>query len=199
MAGLLPYNATPAEVALEETTASISDVPVPLRDTWNPDTCPADLLPWLAWTFSVDEWSPLWSEQQRRDAIKNSVTVHRYKGTIGAVKEAVASLGVACEVQEWFNQEPPGEPYTFRLILDGTQDPISQLQLQKLVAVVTAAKNLRSHLDSVVPGASSTAELFVASVMGVGVDLVVNYGGGNLVSNGLAISDGTYKSNSFNI
>lgn len=191
---LLPYNATPAELALDGATARISDVPVPLRTTWDPGTCSADLLPWLAWSFSVDEWSPAWSEQQKRDAIKNSATVHRYKGTIGAVKEAVAALGVACEVQEWFAQEPPGAPFTFQIALNGDQHPISQQQLQKLVSVVNSAKNLRSHLESVIPGVTTTASLTAAAVTVIGVELEVSFGGYNLVSDGANLSDGSRRS-----
>ena len=52
---LLPHNASPQERAIEAATARLADVPVPLRDLWNPETCPAELLPWLAWAFGVDE------------------------------------------------------------------------------------------------------------------------------------------------
>jgi hypothetical protein len=35
---LLPRNATELERALETSMARLADVPVPLRDLWNPDT-----------------------------------------------------------------------------------------------------------------------------------------------------------------
>jgi len=46
MNSLLPPNATDTERAIEATTERTTDLPVPLRTLWNPDTCPADLLPW---------------------------------------------------------------------------------------------------------------------------------------------------------
>lgn len=53
---LLPPNNTPQERALEATTARISDIPVPLRQLYNPDTCPINLLAWLGWQLSTDSW-----------------------------------------------------------------------------------------------------------------------------------------------
>ncbi|MGS0744187.1 phage tail protein I [Glaciimonas sp. GG7] len=51
---LLPPNTTPQERALEATMARISDIPVPLRQLYNPDTCPINVLPWLAWQLAID-------------------------------------------------------------------------------------------------------------------------------------------------
>lgn len=199
MSDLLPINATPAEHAIDDTIARFDAVPVPPRTVWNADTCANDLLPWLAWAVSVDEWSTTWTDQQKREAIKRSVLVHRYKGTIGAVREAVAALGVDCLVQEWFAQDPPGEPYTFRLVLDAQQAGITQQQLAKLVDVVNAAKNLRSHLDTIVPGATTNSEVFMAGAAGTGFEINVAFGGGNLVLDGTWLLDGTFKLNSLDI
>lgn len=90
---LLPPNATVAERALEGATSRISDVPVKVRESWDPDTCPVDLLPWLAWTYSVDEWDPAWSEDVKRAVIRTSYAQHRIKGTVGSVKSALAAAG----------------------------------------------------------------------------------------------------------
>src|SRR5688500_13103717 len=109
MSDLLPINATPAERAMEGATSRLTDVPVPPRSMWDADTCPAALLPWLAWAFSVDEWDSSWSEAQKRASIRGSVEIHQHKGTIGAVRDAVAALGVPAQVQEWFNLSPAGD------------------------------------------------------------------------------------------
>lgn len=90
---LLPVNATSQERAIEASTARLSDVPVPVRDVWNPDTCPSAVLPWLAWQYSVDQWDATWSDDQKRGVIKASVSVHRHKGTIGAVRSVFTALG----------------------------------------------------------------------------------------------------------
>lgn len=199
MSELLPPNASDGEVALAGTVSRITDVPIPVRDVWDADTCPASVLPWLAWAFSVDKWEPTWSEAQKRSTIKASVSVHRHKGTIGAVLEAVAALGVDGHVQEWFNQSPPGDPYTFDLLLNTSQVGVTQEQLLKLLDVVDGSKNLRSHLVNVIPSMSSVARAFVGGVVKMGNEITVSFGGIPLFSDGTAISDGTYTSNGYKL
>ncbi|MBY6056754.1 phage tail protein I [Leisingera daeponensis] len=90
---LLPHNATEEERALEAVLREAFDLPVILRDIWNPDSCPAELLPWLAGAFSVDDWHPGWSDDAKRSAIREAFPVHKRKGTVGSVKQAVAAAG----------------------------------------------------------------------------------------------------------
>lgn len=199
MSDLLPPNATKPERSLAETVARISALPVPVRDVWNPDTCPAALLPWLAWAFSVDQWDSGWSDAQKRDTIRTAVAVQRYKGTIGAVRESIAALGVSAQVQEWFAQSPEGAPYTFRLLLDANQVGIPQALLSKLLDVVESAKNLRSHLDTVTPGVTSEARLVVGAVAQAGHEITVEFGGGGLQLDGTWTLNGAYKLNGLKI
>lgn len=198
MFDLLPNNATPLETALAETIARISDVPTPARDVWNPDTCPANLLPWLAWAFSVDEWDADWSDAQKRAAIKAAVPVQRYKGTIGAVREALAALGFGVQVQEWFNQLPAGEPYTYRLLLTADQVGIDQAALARILRVVDSTKNLRSHMDTLVPSATTRATLFTGGANGIGNEITIKYeapANSPLLLNGSWALDGTQQLN----
>lgn len=92
-ATLLPPNATDQEIALDLSTARVGDVSTPLRDLWNPDTCPVDLLPWLAWAFGVDEWDSGWSETAKRNTIRDAVAVQRRKGSIWSIKQVIANAG----------------------------------------------------------------------------------------------------------
>lgn len=48
MNSLLPPGSTPLERRLAQTCSGISDLQVPLRDLWNPATCPVSFLPYLA-------------------------------------------------------------------------------------------------------------------------------------------------------
>lgn len=192
---LLPPNATPQEIALAGAVARISDVPVPNRDLYNPALCPAALLPWLAWTFSLDNWDPLWTEAQKRQTIAQSIQVHRHKGTIGAVRGALAAVGVGARLQEWFNQTPAGAPYTYRLLLEVDQVGIDQAGMVTVVDVVNSTKNLRSHLDNIGLSVKSKAGPNVGGVSLVGNEITVLFGGGGLISDGFVISDGAYKAN----
>lgn len=182
---------------MEAATARLSSVPVPIRQLWNPDTCPASLLPWLAWAFSLDEWSDTWTETQQRAAIKASYGIHRSKGTIGAVKQALAALGFTARVQEWFNQIPAGNPYTYRLLLEVDQVGYSWEDLQKLLDVVDASKNLRSHLDTIVPKVASSAEVFAAAVALSGSEIEYTHPAGALIADGTYIANGTQNADGF--
>lgn len=88
---LLPPNATPLECAVEEVTT------VPLRilnaTLWNPEEVPAELLPWLAHSLSVDTWESDWAESTKREVIRASVQVHRIKGTRASIRAAIRAAG----------------------------------------------------------------------------------------------------------
>lgn len=98
---LLPPNATALERALASVIARISDVPVPIGDLWNPARCPAPLLPWLAWALSVDEWDSSWTEDVQRAVIAASVEIHRHKGSLWSVRQALSLIGYGdCDITE---------------------------------------------------------------------------------------------------
>lgn len=191
MSDLLPANSTSAERALSETVARIGDVPVPLRDLWDPDTCTIDLLPWLAWAFSVDEWDTAWTEAQQRAAVRASYSVHRYKGTIGSVKDALNALGLGVQVQEWYNQIPAGAPYTYKLLLEVNQYGVSLADLNKIQAVVENAKNLRSHMTSLDLTVSSNSTVYIGAVALSGNEIAFSNPAGTLIADGTYIADGS--------
>jgi phage tail P2-like protein len=142
---LLPPNATPTELVLEDLASRLSDVPVPVSTIWNPRTCPADTLPWLAWALSVDFWNSEWTEEVKREVIANSYAVHARKGTPGALKRALAPLGLRINLREWFDHG--GDPHTFGLtatVVPG--NPATQSVQRDLVWMVDATKPARSHL-----------------------------------------------------
>lgn len=90
---LLPNNATPLERSLDLFPVRIAPDPKRIATLWDAETCPAHLLPYLAWAFSVDDWQDDWPETQRRKVLLDAIAVHRRKGTVRAVKDALASAG----------------------------------------------------------------------------------------------------------
>lgn len=148
-ASLLPWNATPQERALEAATARVGAVPVPVRALWNPDTCPAAQLPWLAWALSVDVWDADWTDAQKRAAVRSSFAVHQRKGTVGAVLASLASLGWATDVVEWFEDAPAAAPYTFRVEAELDARGIAPGLYEEIERLALAAKNVRSHLTRI--------------------------------------------------
>lgn len=150
MMHLLPPNRSPLEarVAASHPLA----LPVPLRTLWNPAACPAELLPFLAWAFSVDVWEADWPEATKRAVIAESFAVHRIKGTRLAVEKALAAMGIKVTLTEWFEQQPTTRPGTFRARLhlnDNREvaDQLSETFYQQIHHAIQSAKNLRSHYD----------------------------------------------------
>ncbi|WP_320169948.1 phage tail protein I [Maridesulfovibrio sp.] len=146
VADLLPINATPQERAISKVTGKrIESIPVPIRDLWNPDKCPAVFLPWLAWALSVDLWKDEWSEEQKRAVIKASIAIHRKKGTPVAVEKYLAALGYEARVLEWFEYD--GAEYKFKI---STDTGVTEAVYLEMIEAVMVAKNTRSELEAVV-------------------------------------------------
>lgn len=172
---LLPPNAVSQERILEGVVDQGTDLPIPIRDLWKPESCPAALLPWLAWALSVDEWDSDWPDAIKRSVIQQSVAIHRKKGTVHAVRRALEVLGVQVELREWFEQK--GEPHTFLLTAwagenfraDG--EPLLTPQFYgALQRSVNAVKPVRSHYSFKV-GARFCRDLGVAVLMGSSLSL----------------------------
>lgn len=161
MTGILPPNATALERALSGTSARLSDVPVVVRELWNPDACPAAHLPWLAWALSVDDWNAAWSDAQKRAVVAASYTVHTQKGTVGAMRAALGALGYAIELAEWFQESPPAAPYTFGVTAELGAAGLDARMWDEITAVALSAKNARSHLRYVRLRATVRGPLYV--------------------------------------
>ncbi|WP_197372842.1 phage tail protein I, partial [Ralstonia pseudosolanacearum] len=131
---------TPLERRAAQAGGRIERVPVPLRDLWNPATCPAELLPFLAWSFSVDRWNPAWPLATKRAVTAASYFVHRKKGTIGALRRAVEPLGFLIRVIEWWQTNPPGPRGSFRLDVGVLQTGIDEAMYAELERLIDDAK-----------------------------------------------------------
>lgn len=175
MSELLPPNSSDIERAAASVGAAATDLPVILRELWSPEGCPARLLPWLAWAWSVDEWDDSWSDRQKRNAIAASLSVQKHKGTIGAVSSALGAIGFRSRVQEWFRQTPAGDPYTFRIYVDVDQDPVSQSGILKVLDIVERNKSLRSSLETVIQEITSRSIVTIAAATVTGTNSELNY------------------------
>lgn len=92
-ADLLPSNSTPLERGLAEAGNVRQLNPDVIRTLWNPDICPAEFLPHLAWSLSVDFWELADTDEQRRDLIRGAIEWHRKRGTPWAIKQSLAAFG----------------------------------------------------------------------------------------------------------
>ncbi len=146
---LLPPNASPPELALEDTHAErIESLPVPIRQIRRPLATPLEFIPWLAWDNGVTWWEDEWSDQQKRQAIKAAWSINKHRGTAGAVRRALAAVDYLTELIEWFQESPKSQPYTFKVVIYGSS--ISEDTLSKLTNQINDAKNVRSYLAGIV-------------------------------------------------
>lgn len=143
---LLPGTSTPLERQAAQALAQIQRVPIPLRQLCNPDTCPVDLLPYLAWAFSVDRWDSKWTEAAKRAAIRSSHYIHSRKGTIGALRRVVEPLGYLIEVLEWWQTTPQGVPGTFAIKVGVLDTGITEEMYQELTWLIDDARPVTRHL-----------------------------------------------------
>jgi phage tail P2-like protein len=145
---LLPINTLEYERDLETVSKRISDVPTNIRDSWDADNCPVDLLPWLAWSLSIDTWKSYWPEHVKRARIKSAMQVQRKKGTKRSVREVAQSFGAESSLTEWFEQSPMGPPHSFKVLLNvnelGAQ---TQAFTSDIVQELARVKPARSYFE----------------------------------------------------
>lgn len=174
---LLPANSSPLENTLDDIQAQ-RELPVEIGKLWNPDTCPEALLPWLAWSLSVDKWDPVWDAKTKRNAIKASAKIHKHKGTVGAVKAALSSLGVSIKFVEWFDdvddislaEIQDTRPHHFAFIAWANENPyvseaifLNPELYQAIKQITENTKPLRSHFNFLV-GAKLESGLLAGAI-----------------------------------
>lgn len=109
------------------------------------DDVDASALPHLAEQFHVaglEGWELAETEEEKRTLIKKAIELHRYKGTLWAVKHVFKTLNIQADIVEWF--ENGKEPYTFNVKLMFEKDV---KYLKQLFDLIDAYKNVRSHYN----------------------------------------------------
>lgn len=141
---LLPQNQTELEAAIANAT-EFTVSPDIIATLWDAQTCPVNLLPWLAWALSVDDWDAVWDEETQRRVIAGSIDIHRKKGTVGAIKKALTSLGHTGRLIEWWQTEPRGTPHTFVAEVEVGNRGLDDTTVMAIERQITAVKPVRSH------------------------------------------------------
>lgn len=151
---LLPKNSTPLERALERLFARHMRFDLTAGQMWSPDTCPPAALKYLAWALSVDHWDPTWPVDKKRAAIRNSVEVHRWKGTLRGVEAALTAAGYphARIVEGMSAHRRDGTRLRDGSITHGNADHWAKYTVYlPNVITVAEAQNLRRMLKTVAP------------------------------------------------
>ncbi|MDA9573345.1 phage tail protein I [Rickettsiales bacterium] len=144
---LLPTNASQLLKDLENSSLKATTLEALNRYVTNPNLAPENILPWLAFAVSVDDWDDNWTLEVRRNVIKASIEVHKKKGTIGALRSALEAFNYEnITVEEWFNYG--GAPHFFRVFFDVVESGFDVGILPEVQKVINSTKNARSHLES---------------------------------------------------
>lgn len=165
---LLPIGSTEFEKRAAECLQQAVQNPIDFANLINPHKCPEKFLPYLAWAYSVDYWEQEWPETQKRQAIIDAYQVHRRKGTVGAVRRIVESLGYDFEIREWFVGNRPRQAGTFRVFVELKEQGISEQIYLELERLIEDAKPVSRHITEFAVSATSngTANLFSAAHSG---------------------------------
>ena len=173
-ASLLPSNRTPLEQALAQVSMEKPELPNVLRRMISADTCPVELLPWLAIQRSVDRWDPGWSEAIKRKVIKDSFEVHKRKGTVGALRRVVEPFADIIGITEWHQLEPMGEPGTFSMSLALFESGLSEQGIAELERMINDTKPISRHLVGLDISYSPSGEFFLGVAATSGDETVIS-------------------------
>jgi len=159
---LLPVGSSPLEVAAAKACAVLENVPLPLRELWDPLACPLAFLPYLAWALSVDRWDEAWPEATKRRVIQSAWFIHSHKGTVGAIRRVVEPLGYLIKVTEWWETfDPPG---TFRLDIGVLETGITEEMYEEMERLIADAKPASRHLIGLTITQDITGKVYLAAV-----------------------------------
>lgn len=135
------------------------------------DNLPEELIDFLAFEKHVDFYQDL-SLQEKRNVVKNSIAIHRKKGTKYALLRIFDLLNLKGSIDEWFEYE--GEPYYFKGSVEVSEKSVSEETIQLLEKLIHVYKNNRSWLESLnVYLTSSKNNFFVASNLIAGEEITI--------------------------
>jgi len=166
-ATLLPANSSPLEKALDLGFGHLLErVKPPFPQLMDPDHTPVAFLPYLAADRAVNEWSATAPEAEKRLTVKLAWPTARQAGTRQALENAAKGLQLSPEVRAWYEQQPPGVPYSFA-VRAWTELPYSESIDARLDRRLADAKSERDILSiSVGLSASGRHSIGAATLCG---------------------------------
>lgn len=116
------------------------------------DGLSSEQLDHLAYAWDASVWRDSWPIELKRSVVKNVVTEKRKKGTVSAVRDALASIQSAATIKEWWETDPKGTPHTFTIYATlGKIEGVLDAEMQEdLIRLIDDAKPVRSHYTFVI-------------------------------------------------
>lgn len=167
---------------LAEATARLEALPLDGLITYLIDTVPAGFLPELVRQFhiaGIEGGMFAASDADRRRLIRESIALHRRKGTPWAVRRALALAGIQAGLAEWWQQSPAGQPLTFTVDIAAGQPAAIEAD---------AFEAAQRHVDEWKPTSRhasyrlAAAALAAAAIAACGTALMQWHGAGELLA-----------------
>ncbi|EKK1679657.1 TPA: phage tail protein I [Escherichia coli] len=115
------------------------------------DLVDASALPALAEQFHVqglEGWLFTTDEREKRELIKQAIELHKYKGTIWAVRRVLEIISLPGTISEWF--EYGGKAYFFKVDIELVDKGMDENLFNDLVELIHEYKNTRSKLEALI-------------------------------------------------
>lgn len=109
------------------------------------DDLPDILVDYLAFEKHVDFYDDTLPIEIKRTLVKESIHMHRIKGTKAAIELLIQTVFGDGQVEEWFDYD--GTPYTFRVLTSNSSATTEKAV--EFIKSVNSVKNRRSHLERV--------------------------------------------------
>jgi phage tail P2-like protein len=135
--------------ALETVFARSSKIDLSPMVVYDFDHVVESALPLLAEQFHIlgaEGWALAETITEKRALLKRAIELHRHKGTPWAIKQALAALSFNTRIFEWFDYD--GDPYRFRVEVESPERAVDEALWARLVELINAYKNVRSHLET---------------------------------------------------
>lgn len=121
------------------------------------DVLPEDIIDLLAWQLHVDTYDTAAEISIKREQVRQSISLHKKRGTPYAVRSAIEIVFSKSVLQEWFLYE--GRPYYFKVLLEVA--PKTKEIYAELLRTISAAQNVRSWLEKIEAKADHQETLYV--------------------------------------
>jgi len=97
--------------------------------------------------FNLDVYNDAFDNGTKLQFVQNAIISKIRKGTPSAVIAAMQAAFTYCELVEWWQEVPEGEPNTFRIKI---ADPLTDsAKVNAMIKTVLAVKNARSYFAGV--------------------------------------------------
>jgi phage tail P2-like protein len=143
------------------------------------DRVSSEALPHLAEQFHVagyEGWIQATTDLERRALIRTAIEKHRFKGTPGSIRIALAALSMEPIITEWFNYDPVGDPFHFKVEVITSGREVDAALSDLIEYLIFEYKNVRSVLDSLTFITGVTSPIPIYNMGYIATETVAVYG-----------------------